>query len=61
VGAVCWPLAAALRESVPALVVAVITGLAGAAVAGVLLLLTRGFYRDEMAVLRRGSGRGRPA
>jgi O-antigen/teichoic acid export membrane protein len=54
VGVVCWPLAAALRGSLPAILVGLATGLAGVAAALLALLVTRGMFRQEFALLRRG-------
>jgi PST family polysaccharide transporter len=56
VAAVCWPLAAALRELAPAVVVLPATALAGATVTALTVLVTRRWYREELAVLRRGRG-----
>lgn len=53
VAAVCWPVADALRGSTPAVVVALVTGVAGAAATALALLLTRGLFREEFALLRR--------
>lgn len=53
VAAACWPLAEALRGSTNAVVVLLVTTVAGVAAAGVALLLTRSFFRDEFALLRR--------
>ena len=53
VAAACWPVADALRGSTPAVVVALVTGVAGAAAAALALLLTRGLFREEFALLRR--------
>jgi PST family polysaccharide transporter len=56
VAAVCWPLASWLRGSVPAAVVVLATAAAGAVAAGSTLLVTRRWFREEFAVLRRGRG-----
>jgi O-antigen/teichoic acid export membrane protein len=54
VAVVCWPLAAWLRGSTPAVLVGLATAAAGAAAAALTLLLTRRFFGEEIAVLRRG-------
>jgi O-antigen/teichoic acid export membrane protein len=57
VAVVCWPLAAWLRESMPAVLVALATAAAGAAAGALALLLTRRFFSDEFALLRAGRRR----
>jgi PST family polysaccharide transporter len=54
VAAACWPLAAWLRDQGPAVVVVLATVAAGAAAASLTLLLTRRWFREEFALLRRG-------
>jgi O-antigen/teichoic acid export membrane protein len=54
VAAACWPLAEWLRGSTPAALVGLATTATGAAVAALTLLLTRRFFREEIALLRRG-------
>jgi O-antigen/teichoic acid export membrane protein len=53
VGGVCWPLADALRESLPAVLVLLLTAAAGIAVAALTLLVTRRFFQQELDVVRR--------
>jgi O-antigen/teichoic acid export membrane protein len=57
VAVVCWPLAAWLRESTPAVLVALATAAVGAAAGALALLLTRRFFSDEFALLRAGRRR----
>jgi O-antigen/teichoic acid export membrane protein len=57
VAVVCWPLAAWLRESTPAVLVALATAAAGAAAGALALLLTRRLFGDEFALLRAGRRR----
>jgi O-antigen/teichoic acid export membrane protein len=52
VAAVCWPLAEWLRPSFPPVLVGLMTAVAGAAAAGLVLLLTRRLFRQEFAILR---------
>jgi PST family polysaccharide transporter len=54
VAAACWPLADRLRESLPPVLVLLITAAAGLAAAAVTLALTHRFFRAEFTVLRRG-------
>lgn len=57
-GAVCVPLAAWLRGSAPDLVTLAATTAAGVVVGGLVLLLTRRLFAEELAVLR--TARARP-
>jgi PST family polysaccharide transporter len=54
VAVACWPLAASLRGAIPAVLVALVTAAAGAAAAALALSLTRRYFREEFALLRRG-------
>lgn len=54
VAAACWPLASWLRDDTHAVVVVLITAMVGVAGAGVTLLVTRRWFREELLVLRRG-------
>ena len=54
VAAACWPLAAWLRGTTPVVLVALATVAAGAGAAALTLVVTRRFFGEEFALLRRG-------